>query len=53
VVVVGGPTVYGDRRAVKVADCPAKAVALREVVSVNEVLTGAAVRGTVEDVLAK
>jgi hypothetical protein len=49
VVVVGGPTVKGDRTAVNVTDCPAKIDEFGEVVRVSEVLTGAAVSGTVLD----
>jgi hypothetical protein len=47
VVVVGGPTVKGDRTAVNVTDCPAKIAELGEAVRVSEVSTGAAVRCTV------
>ena len=51
VVVVGGPTVNGDRIAVNVTDCPVKIDEFGEAVRVSEVLTGAAVSGTVLDML--
>lgn len=46
-VVVGGPTVKGERTAVNVTDWPVKIDEFGEAVRVSEVLTGAAVSSTV------
>jgi hypothetical protein len=47
VVVVGGPTVKGDKTAVNVTGLPIKMDEFGEAVRVSEVLTGAAVSNTV------